>query len=153
MNSKIKFKEKIFSLLVLALFFASFYIRGINLLWTIGNIPACFKYRYAFCFIFIVILLSYKAFENFDDGIKIWKILLACLVYGFLCVLMLIFDIDYISEGIIMLELLFIALLCVLMILWKLCYADKNNSSVSNIYGIKIISILIIVVRISRYYY
>lgn len=149
MNSKVKFKEKILSFLMLTLFFASFYIRGVNLVWTIGNIPACFKYRYVFCFIFMVIMLSYKAFENFHDGIKIWNVLLACFIYGLFCVIMIVFNISYITEGILMLELLFIALLGVLMILAKLCYMDRdrqNNSDKNKRYEVKFIFVLIIIV-------
>lgn len=59
-NSKIKIKEKILSLIVLIFFTISFYIKGINLLWSMGNIPAWYIYRYTFCFIFMYIIIAKK---------------------------------------------------------------------------------------------
>jgi len=60
LNSKIKVKEKILSLLMFGIFILSFYIKGINILWSMGNIPAWYIYRYAFCFSFIYIILAKK---------------------------------------------------------------------------------------------
>ena len=60
LNNKIKLKEKILSLIVLAIFIVSFYINGLNVLWTIGNQPAWYKYRYAFMFTFMYILMARK---------------------------------------------------------------------------------------------
>lgn len=59
-NGKIKIREKILSLLLLILFIISFYIKGINLLWSMGNIPAWYIYRYAFCFSFMYIIFAKK---------------------------------------------------------------------------------------------
>ena len=59
-NGKIKIREKILSLLLLILFIISFYIKGINLLWSMGNIPAWYIYRYAFCFLFMYIIFAKK---------------------------------------------------------------------------------------------
>ena len=59
-NGKIKIREKILSLLLLILFIISFYIKGINLLWSMGNIPAWYIYRYAFCFSFMYITFAKK---------------------------------------------------------------------------------------------
>ena len=60
LNEKIKLKEKVLSLIVLIIFTLSFYIKGINLLWSMGNIPAWYIYRYAFCFTFFYIILAKK---------------------------------------------------------------------------------------------
>lgn len=60
LNSKIKIKEKMLSFFILGIFILSFYIKGINILWSIGNIPAWYIYRYAFCFSFIYIILAKK---------------------------------------------------------------------------------------------
>lgn len=59
-NGKIKIREKILSLLLLILFIISFYIKGINLLWSMGNIPAWYIYRYTFCFSFMYIIFAKK---------------------------------------------------------------------------------------------
>lgn len=60
LNSKIKLKEKILSILMILIFLLSFYINGINLMWSMGNIPAWYIYRYAFCFSFMYIILARK---------------------------------------------------------------------------------------------
>lgn len=60
LNSKIKLKEKILSILMILIFILSFYINGINLMWSMGNIPAWYIYRYAFCFSFMYIILARK---------------------------------------------------------------------------------------------
>ncbi len=60
LNKKIKLKEKILTLIVLIIFALSFYIKGINLLWSMGNIPAWYIYRYAFCFTFFYIIIAKK---------------------------------------------------------------------------------------------
>lgn len=66
-NKKIKLREKILSAIVIAIFFMSFYINFANLLWVMGNIPAFYIYRYAFCFVFFYILLASKAFQNIKE--------------------------------------------------------------------------------------
>lgn len=70
LNSKIKIKEKIMSFLFIAIFIISFYIKGINLLWSMGNIPAWYIYRYAFCFTFMYIIMARKGLSNIKERIK-----------------------------------------------------------------------------------
>ncbi len=60
LNSKIKLKEKIASLSVMLVFIISFYFNGINTLWTMGNVPAWYRFRYAFMFNFMYILFAKK---------------------------------------------------------------------------------------------
>ena len=60
LNNKIKLKEKILSFIVLGIFIISFYINGANILWTMGNIPAWYIYRYSFMFAFMYIVLAKK---------------------------------------------------------------------------------------------
>lgn len=66
-NKNISLRKKICTLGILGVFFLSFYIEGLNLLWVIGNNPACFKYRYAFCFTFMYIIIAYKSFKNLKE--------------------------------------------------------------------------------------
>ena len=77
LNKKIKLKEKILSIFVIAIFILSFYIKGFNLLWTMGNIPAWYIYRYAFCFVFFYIMLAQEGFgivDFFNNSSKTkWK--------------------------------------------------------------------------------
>lgn len=62
LNNKIRLKDKLLTLTVLIIFAISFYIKGINLLWSIGNIPAWYVYRYTFCFTFMFIITAKKRF-------------------------------------------------------------------------------------------
>lgn len=94
MNSKIKLKEKIASLIMLAIFFASFYIKGLNLFWVMGNEPACYKYRYVFCFTFMYILIAMKSFKNIKEGAKRWNLLLTVLIIEIAGVLTLIINLN-----------------------------------------------------------
>jgi len=61
-------------------FFISFYFEPVNLLWNMGNFPACFIYRYIFCFTFIYIFLAHKAFENIKSGTKLWNIIFSAVI-------------------------------------------------------------------------
>lgn len=67
MNSKIGLKKKIFSGLMILLFFASFYVEGLNLVWYLGNVPACFDYRYAFCFAFFYIFIASEELSSLKE--------------------------------------------------------------------------------------
>ena len=69
MNTKTKWKEKIASLAILIFFLFSFWINGLNLLWMMGNIPAWYIYRYAFCFVFFFVMLAKKGFEGLNNGL------------------------------------------------------------------------------------
>lgn len=57
-NKKIKLKEQLLSMFMIIVFIASFYIRAANLIWSMGNPPAWWIYRYAFCFIFMYIIFA-----------------------------------------------------------------------------------------------
>ncbi|MCI8621622.1 MAG: YfhO family protein [Clostridia bacterium] len=80
-NKKISLREKICTSVVFAIFALSFYVEGFNLLWVMGNNPACFKYRYAFFFAFLYIIIAHKSFENLKSGISSKKILITTLIY------------------------------------------------------------------------
>lgn len=58
LNKNITIREKILSIIMLMIFAISFYLQGANLLWSMGNIPAWYKYRYGFIFCFIYIIFS-----------------------------------------------------------------------------------------------
>ena len=59
-NKKISKKERILTFIFILIFILSFYINGVNLLWSIGNLPAWFEYRYAFMFSFMYIIIAKK---------------------------------------------------------------------------------------------
>jgi len=74
------------------MFFVSFYISKVNLLWTMGNLPAFYIYRYAFCFIFMYIIIGARSFENIENGTKTWNTILAIFIYQIIGICVIKFD-------------------------------------------------------------
>ena len=65
-NPKIALKNKILSIILLAILFLSMKINIINLLWHGLKAPRGYPYRYSFVFIFMLILLASIGLENLD---------------------------------------------------------------------------------------
>lgn len=77
-NTKIKFREKIVSgilLFVMILFFAN---QGLNIIMHGFDYPNSFPYRFSFVFIFVLIMIAYRCFKNIN-GIKKRDMLIALL--------------------------------------------------------------------------
>ena len=72
-NKKINIEEKLITTLLFIIFILSFYYEKINILWTLGNYPAYFEYRYAFAFILMYILIAKKSFDNIKERFKCTK--------------------------------------------------------------------------------
>lgn len=128
-NSKIKLKEEIISLVVLIIFILSFYIKGINLLWSMENIPAWYIYRYTFCFAFFYILLAKKGFDNTKEGMTLWKIITIAIIYIIITIITINLDVKCLSQDSakidIVLAILFIILLC----LSKLKFKERKEKT------------------------
>jgi len=65
-NKKIDKKERKASAILISIFLISFTIFPIDLIWHLFQKPIMFTYRYSFIFSFILIILAYKNFINFD---------------------------------------------------------------------------------------
>ncbi len=126
-NGKIKIKEKIFSLLFIAIFIISFYIEGANILWSMGNIPAWYIYRYAFCFTFIYIILAKKSFVNAQKGMKIWKWFIIAIIFIGLAVFALNLETGFENENAIKLDILLGILFIILLALTKIKFKDNGK--------------------------
>ena len=150
-NAKIKLKEKIFSFLVLSIFVASFYLNGINLLWTMGNFPACYLYRYAFCFAFMYILLAHKSFENIKGGVKVWGIILAIIVYQVVGFSVLKFNLGDGSKTWIRIDMCLAVVFSLLIFIYKLNLTTNAKTLIGTFlkkHYLKIVSTLLILINI-----
>lgn len=64
---KIPIREKIFYLLLCAVFVASFSINTLDLAWHGFQMPIWLNYRYSFMFSFITLTMAYKGFEHYKE--------------------------------------------------------------------------------------
>lgn len=69
-TKKIKLKEKIVSLCILAFFLLSFVVNQLNYIWHGMNTPAMVYYRFSFIFSFVLIVLAYRAYTLIDSFSK-----------------------------------------------------------------------------------
>lgn len=79
-HSEIKWREKAASLSVFAIFFASFFIKRLDMAWHIFQYPNWYPYRYAFAFNFFAVMLAYRGFTLLCQGKK-GRISLAVFAY------------------------------------------------------------------------
>lgn len=72
---KISIREKVGALLILVIFFASFYLLDLDTFWHGFKLPACFPYRYAFLFSFTLLYMVIRTLSCiFKGGIPtIWQ--------------------------------------------------------------------------------
>ena len=124
-NKKISLKEKNLSFIFLLIFFASFYIKTFNLLWVMGNKPAWYIYRYAFCFTFIYIIIAHKSFENIKENSKT-KIILASVIHILLGICVLLFNLGEFNKLFVKIDLLIILIITVLLCIYKFTYEHKK---------------------------
>lgn len=70
LNKEIKLKEKIASVVMILIFFISFYIKFINRIWHGMAETVGFPYRYSFFLSFFILFISYKAFILIKQGTR-----------------------------------------------------------------------------------
>ena len=71
LNRSVALKKKIGLALLFLLFFFSFYIKGINLIWHGFNTPIGFPYRYSFLCSFLLLCAAQEGFvQSFTMGVK-----------------------------------------------------------------------------------
>lgn len=61
LNRKIKWKEKLLSMLLIAVFILSFEISFFNIIWHGFSVNFWFNYRYSFIFSFLILLIAYRS--------------------------------------------------------------------------------------------
>lgn len=147
-NSKIKLREKIFSLLFIVIFVLSFYIKGANILWSMGNIPAWYIYRYAFCFTFIYIIFAKKGFENARDGMKIWKWIVVAIIFTALAIFAMNLETNFSNLSDIKIDIVLGIIFILLLMLSKINFIDngKKIKKFLSKYYTKIITFIILII-------
>ena len=77
LNPKIKLKPKLLATGLLALFFVSFDVYAINLIWHGFNAPVWYPYRYSFMVSFLLIQLAYESFTSLNEHMRPWRFALS----------------------------------------------------------------------------
>jgi uncharacterized membrane protein YfhO len=65
-NKNIQIKEKVIYTLLLGFMLVSLDNERLNVIWHGLHVPSCFPYRYSFLVSFIILIIAYKAFINFN---------------------------------------------------------------------------------------
>ena len=97
LNKEIKLKEKIASLVFIAILVLSFYYKFVNRVWHGMAEPVGFPYRYSFFLIFFVLFISYKAFINLKLGTRKYHTLIVFAIFVIYSLYMLITDSAYVG--------------------------------------------------------
>ncbi len=143
MNKKISKEEKLWTGIFLWVFFMSFYIQGLNISWVMGNEPACFKYRYIFCFTFIYIIIANKSFKNIKDGVKSWQMILTACIILLIGVFVLQKKLDNTNSLYLKLDIAFVFVTYILMEVLRFDFS-KNEFLGKNIHKIVVIIIILL---------
>lgn len=125
-NNKITLKEKIMTVLVFWVFAISFYVYEFNILWTLGNKPACFQSRYAFCYIFMCIIVARKYFENVDDKNSSLKIFVIWLIYEIAAFFVLKFNLGTISKWAVIIDMCIASVFCICLFVRTINFSSTN---------------------------
>lgn len=145
-NSKVKIKETIATLIIYLLFMISYYFNGANLLWMMGNTPAWYEYRYAFAFCFFSIYIAKREFENIKDVTKYRHIILAVCIYISLAIIVLLQNYRLINPNYIKMDMLLAVIFGFALLLMKVKIREGNSNFINVIkkYQYKIIIFTII---------
>ena len=72
----IKWRDKLFSLLLLVFFMVSFIVRQLDYIWHGFHFTNMIPYRFSFLFSFVVLYMAYRAW-TLRDSFRLWQLLLA----------------------------------------------------------------------------
>ena len=125
-NDKIKRKDKICSLLVLAIFIISFSTPVINMIWHGFNNPICFNYRYSFLFSLFLILLASKNVSNITIY-PLHKELLITIFYLIVSLVVIILNYDYVSNYMVWISCALFAIYFIFTISYYKCDLNIKN--------------------------
>lgn len=81
-NRSISLVKKIASAVVIFIFFVSFWIDGIDIMWHGFSHPIGFPYRYSFLLSFFIIYLAYESYLSIEDGLKIRDYIVTVGIFG-----------------------------------------------------------------------
>ena len=81
LSKKITVKEKVISLVMLAILFFSFNSNYLNFIWHGFHFPNDLPYRFSFMYSFILLTLAFKAFKNIDS-VKLQTLGISSIIIG-----------------------------------------------------------------------
>lgn len=126
-NGKIKWKEKLPRLLLIAFFLVSFANNWLNFIWHGFRFPNSLPGRQGFLFIFLMLVIGFDAYRK-RKGIKIWHILVAVLLcVGWLVGGYYVTDAEITEPLAILLTGIFIACYAICLILSKISGKYLHN--------------------------
>mgnify|MGYP004675391305 FL=1 len=139
-NKKIPLKEKIASLIIILIFFLSFKIDFLNIMWHGFSVPNCFNYRYSFLFSLFLILLFIRNFEKYNE-IKKENYLILLLIITIISLIVILQNYNWINYIFVWIS---VFLFIIYYLLLKQLYSSKNKKD------IKIIELLLPLLVISE---
>lgn len=139
-NKKIPLKEKIASLIIILIFFLSFKIDFLNIMWHGFSVPNCFNYRYSFLFSLFLILLFIRNFEKYNE-IKKENYLILLLIITIISLIVILQNYNWINYIFVWIS---VFLFIIYYLLLKQFYSSKNKKD------IKIIELLLLLLVISE---
>ena len=119
LNKRICVKEKIASASMLIIFYLSFSVSTLNLIWHGFDYPVCFPYRNAFIVNFFLITLAYKCFVHLE-GIRLKHYITIIGIWSLLGGVIWWKNYGYLSEKKIILTLFFVFLGCLCLYIYTL---------------------------------
>jgi len=81
LSKKITVKEKVVSLVLLAIFFVSFNYNYLNFIWHGFHFPNDLPYRFSFMYSFVLLTMAFKAFTNIDS-VKLQTVGISSIIIG-----------------------------------------------------------------------
>lgn len=123
-NRQIKLSDKLTSLVIFAIFFASFHYEIIDKLWHGGQFPIWYHFRFSFVTSFFLIILAVKAFKEQPKYYPTYQLILATLAIVSFSVYYYVYnDYEFLNSiNIFVTLIVFLGLLIVL----QLDYLDKG---------------------------
>lgn len=148
-NKKIKLREKIATLIIFAIFFASFYIEKLHLLWMLGNPPAFYRYRYIYGFTFMYVMIAAKSFENIKTGTKSWKMLIAVLISEIAGVYTLHLDLELTDKLFVQINMILAFVFYIMLEIYRLDLSKtKLNEKMKKYGNIGAVAILLLITTV-----
>lgn len=143
-NKKISKKERIVSLIIIIIFYLSFSISYINMIWHGLSFPAFLNYRYSFLYCLFIIILSVKSFINLNK-ISRKECLIFSLIWLIICIIVFIINYIYLKKINIILSFIFMMLYIIVLYF----YSSKKTKSTKKILIFLIIVELILNITLS----
>lgn len=141
MNSKIGLREKAGVVMMLGIFFISFFSEKVNLLWHAGMEPSGYPYREAFMYVFVCVYCSFRCICNLHEGINSKKVLaaFAVVVLMFAAVLWRRDDYLYVYDKVAFINVVFIfgAVILILQVL-----GDKEYLAAATVFLLLALQVL-----------